>query len=204
MFNLESVADEIHSLSPNDVRMMLSFEVLKGLQSLPTQRHSTRSAFYANSSFVCFIESGLWQPNLYYSQFIEICGHLFNLSVVVILDLLKEASILRKNKVDSGSLSTETTGATDSVDVVLFLHGKLVVDNKTDLLDIDTSGKQVSGDKDSDSTRSELLHHNFSLLLVHLTVHAGDDEVLLSHAALELVDSALRVAIDDGLVDVQV
>ena len=202
MFNLESVADEIHSLSPNDVRMMLSFEVLKGLQSLPTQRHSTRSAFNANSSFVCFIESGLWQPNLYYSQFIEICGHLFNLSVVVILDLLKEASILRKNKVDSGSLSTETTGATDSVDVVLFLHGKLVIDDKTDLLDVDTSGEQVSGDKDSDSTGSELLHHDFTLLLVHFSVHAGNDEILFGHRALKLINSLFSVTINDSLLDI--
>lgn len=99
----------------------------------------------------------------------------------MILDFLKEAGVLRKNKVDGCSLSTETASTADSVDVVLFLHGELVVDNETDLLDIDTSGEQVSGDEDTNSTGSELLHHDFTLLLVHFSVHAGNDEILFGH-----------------------
>lgn len=122
----------------------------------------------------------------------------------MILDFLKEAGILRKNKVDGCSLSTETASTTDSVDVVLFLHGELVVDNETDLLDIDTSGEQVSGDEDTNSTGSELLHHDFTLLLVHLTVHTGDDEILFGHGALELIDSLLSVTVDDSLLDIKV
>ena len=35
-------------------------------------------------------------------------------------------------------------------------------------------------------------------------MHAGDDEVLLGHAALKLIDSTLGVAVDDSLVDIQV
>ena len=35
-------------------------------------------------------------------------------------------------------------------------------------------------------------------------MHAGDDEVLLSHGLLKLVDSSLGVTVDDGLLDVQV
>ena len=100
--------------------------------------------------------------------------------------------------------STETTGTADSVDVVFLLLWQLEVDNEADLLNIDTTSKHVRRDQDTHGTRSELLHHDFSLLLVHLTVHAGDDEVLLRHAALEFVDSALRVAVDDRLVDIQV
>jgi len=122
----------------------------------------------------------------------------------MILDLLQETGITGQNEVDGCSLSAETTGTADSMDVVLLLLGKLEVDNESDLLDIDTTSEHISGDKDTHGTRSELLHHDFTLLLVHLTVHAGNDEVLLGHATLELVDSALRVAVDDGLVDVQV
>ncbi len=106
-----------------------------------------------------------------HSQFVEISGHLIDLSVVMILDLLEEAGVLGKHKVDGSSLTTETTSAADSMDVVLLLHRELVVDNETDLLDIDTSGKQVSGDENTDGTGSELLHHDFTLLLVHLSVH---------------------------------
>ena len=139
-----------------------------------------------------------------HSQFVEISGHLVDLRVVVILDLLEEPGITRQHKVDGCSLPTETTGTADSVDVVFLLLWQLEVDNEADLLNIDTTSKHVRRDQDTHGTRSELLHHDFSLLLVHLTVHAGDDEVLLSHAALELVDSALRVAVDDRLIDIQV
>lgn len=122
----------------------------------------------------------------------------------MILDLLKEAGITGQHKVDSSSLSTETTSTADSVDVVLLLLGQLEVDDEADLLDVDTTGKHVSGDQDTHGARSELLHHDFTLLLVHLSVHAGDDEVLLRHAAFKLIDSTLRVAVDDSLVDIQV
>ena len=138
------------------------------------------------------------------SQLVEVGGHLIDLGGVVLLNLLDSLGVSGEHKVDSSSLSTETTGTTDSVDVVLLLDGELVVDNETDLLDIDTSGKQVSGDEDTDGTGSELLHDDVSLELVHLTVHDGDGEVLLGHALLKLLDSSLGVTVDEGLVDVQV
>jgi len=68
--------------------------------------------------------------------------------------------------------------------IILFLRWKLVIDYETDLLDINTSSEKVSGDEDTYGTRSELLHDDFTLLLVHLTVHRGYDEVLLSHCFL--------------------
>ena len=122
----------------------------------------------------------------------------------MILDLLEEAGVLGQDKVDGCTLTTVTACTTDSVDVVLLLGWQLVVDNKTDLLDIDTSGEQVCGDKDADSTGSELLHHDFTLLLVHLTVHGCDNPVLGSHVSLQLIDSLFGVAVDDGLLNVQV
>jgi hypothetical protein len=59
----------------------------------------------------------------------------------MLLDLLDEDSVLGQNEIDCGTLSAETTSSTDSVDVVFLLVGEFVVDNETDLLDIDTSGK---------------------------------------------------------------
>jgi hypothetical protein len=138
------------------------------------------------------------------SQLVEIGGHLVDLGVVMVLDLLEEACVLGQDKVDRSSLSSESTSAADSMDVVLLLHGKLVVDDETNLLDIDTSSEQVGGDQDSDGTGSELLHDDFTLLLVHLSVHAGDNEVLGGHRLLELVDPSLGVTVNDGLLDVQV
>ena len=75
------------------------------------------------------------------SEFIKISWHLVNLSVVMLLDLLDEDSVLGQNEIDSGTLSAETTSSTNSVNVVFLLIGKFVVDNETDLLDINTSSK---------------------------------------------------------------
>jgi len=86
----------------------------------------------------------------------------------MLLELFDEARILRQHKVDGSSLSTETTGTTDSVHVVLLPHGELVVDDESDLLDIDTTGEQVSGDEDAGGSLTELLHDEISLALLHV------------------------------------
>lgn len=122
----------------------------------------------------------------------------------MILDILEEASVLGEHEVDRGSLSSESASSTDSVDVVLLLDGQLVVNHETNLLHIDSSGEKVRGDEHTHGTLSELLHHDVSLDLVHLAVHDVDDEVLLSHVLFELFDPLLGVAVDEGLVDVQV
>ena len=59
----------------------------------------------------------------------------------MLLDLLDESSVLGQNKIDCGTFLTETTSSTNSVNVVFLLIGKFVVDNETDLLDINTSSK---------------------------------------------------------------
>lgn len=138
------------------------------------------------------------------SQLVEVVRHLVNLRVVVILDLLEDASVLWQHKVDRSALSAETTCATDSVDVVLFLRGNLVVDDETDLLDIDTTSEQISGDENANGTLAELAHDDFTLVLLHLTVHGRHDKVLARHRLLQLFDALLRVAVDQRLVDVQV
>jgi len=143
-------------------------------------------------------------PSTGFSQVIEVSRHLLNLSVVMVLDLLNEAGVLGKDEVDGSSLSTETSSSTNSMDVVLLLDGELVVDDETNLLHINTSSKQVSGDEHADGSLSELLHDDVSLDLVHLSVHDADSEFLLSHNLLELFDSLLSVTVNESLVDVQV
>lgn len=122
----------------------------------------------------------------------------------MILDGLDELSVFGEDEVDRGTLSTVTTGSTNSVDVVLLLEGQLVVDDETNLLDINTSGKQIGSDEDTDGTGTELFHDDVTSKLVHLSVHDRDGEVVLGHGLLELLDSLLGVTVDEGLVDVQV
>jgi hypothetical protein len=138
------------------------------------------------------------------SEEVKIGGHLSNLGVEMLLDDLDESGILGEDKVDGGTLATETASTTDSVDVVLLLVGQLVVDNEADLLDVDTTGEEIGGDQNADGTGTELLHDNVSAELVHLSVHDGDGEVVVSHGLLELFNTLLGVTVDEGLVDVQV
>lgn len=138
------------------------------------------------------------------SHLVKVGWHLLDDSVIMLLNLFKETSFLGEDKVNCGSSLTITTCSTDSVDVALFLEGEFVVNNESNLLDIDTSGKQVSGDEHTDGSLSELLHDNLSLLLLHLSMHDVDHEIFLSHCFLKLFYSLLSVTVDDGLVDVKV
>ena len=46
-------------------------------------------------------------------------------------------------EVDGDSLSAESTGPTDSVDVLGGIGGEVVVNDEVDLLDVDTSAQEV-------------------------------------------------------------
>jgi hypothetical protein len=87
------------------------------------------------------------------------------------------------------------------VNVVLAVGGQVVVDDKGDLLDIDTTGQEVSGDEDTGRSGTELLHDNITLRLVHVTVHGGDGEVTGSELVGEPIDLPAGVAEDDSLGD---
>jgi hypothetical protein len=83
------------------------------------------------------------------TEFIQVLRHFFNLSVEMFLDFLDESGIGGGNKVDSSSLSTKSTSTTNSVNVVFFFERKFIVNDKTNLLNINTTSEQVSGDENS-------------------------------------------------------
>jgi len=138
------------------------------------------------------------------SQIVEVSRHLFNLCVVMVLDFLNEARVLRQHKVDRCTFTAEPTGSSNPVDVVLLLDGQFVVDDKADLLNINSTGQQISRNKNADGALAELLHDNVTLDLVHFSVHDGNSELILGHCLLELFNSLFSVTVDQGLVDVQV
>lgn len=128
-------------------------------------------------------------------------GHLLDLGAVELLDLAHHADVVGGDEVDGHTLTAETTTTTDTVDVVLAVGGKVVVDDQGNLLDVDTTGEQVGGDQDTGRTGTELLHDNVTLALVHVTVHGGDSEVTGSELVGEPVDLSAGVAEDNGLGD---
>jgi len=137
-------------------------------------------------------------------EFLQILGHFLNFSVVMILDFSDESGVVWWDKVDGDTLSSESTGSTNSMDVVFLFEWKLVVDNKTNLLDINTSCQQVGGDEHSGGTSSEFLHDSISFDLIHFSVHCGNCEIVFVHLFFQIENSLLCVTVDQSLVDVQV
>lgn len=89
------------------------------------------------------------------------------------------------------------------MNVVFTVAGQVVVDNQTDLLDVDTTRPHISGNQHTAVALPEVLHDAVSLLLWHITVHAADSEVGLAHLVGQPVDLAPGVAEDDSLSDGQ-
>lgn len=129
----------------------------------------------------------------------DIERHFDDLSLIVLLGFLEELSIAGDDEVNGDTLSTETSGTTNSVDVRFSLEGEIVVDDQVDLVDIDTTGEHIGGDEDSGGTRSEGFHDEVTVLLGHFTVHGGDGHVLFSELSFEFFDSLLGVAVNDSL-----
>lgn len=128
-------------------------------------------------------------------------GHLFDLSAVELLDLTHHADIIGGDEVDGNTLTSETSSTTDTMDVVLTVGGKIVVDDQGDLLDINATGKKISGNEDTGRSGAELLHNHVTLALFHITVHGGDSEVTGRELVGQPVDLPAGVAEDDGLGD---
>lgn len=128
-------------------------------------------------------------------------GHLLDLSAVELLDLTHHADIISGDEVDGNTLTPETSSTTNTMDVVLTVGGEIVVDDQGDLLNINTTGKEISGDEDTGRSGTELLHDNITLSLLHVTVHGGDSEVTGSQFVGQPVDLPAGVAEDNGLGD---
>ena len=89
--------------------------------------------------------------------------------------------------VDSNTFATESAGATDTMNVVFTIsvgpvmsintmyktghsRRKVVIDDQRHLLDIDTTSEQIGGNENTRRARTELLHQDLTLLLLHVTV----------------------------------
>lgn len=55
----------------------------------------------------------------------------------------QNAHILAGNEVDGHTLATESSRSTDTVNIILTVAGQIVVDDQTDLLNIDTTSPDI-------------------------------------------------------------
>ena len=127
--------------------------------------------------------------------------HLLDLSAVELLDLSHHAHIFGGDEVNRNTLPSKTTTSTDSVDVVLTVGRKVIVDDQGDLLDIDTTSQEISSDQDTGRAGPEFLHDQITLSLVHVTVHGRHGEVAGRKLVSEPVNLPSSVAEDDSLSD---
>ena len=123
------------------------------------------------------------------------------MSRVELFDFSHHANIIGGDEVDGNTLSAETTTSSNTVDVVLTVSREIVVDDQGDLLDIDSTSKQIGGDQNTGRSGSELLHDNITLSLFHVAVHGRDGEITGGKLVGKPVDLSSGVAEDNCLGD---
>ena len=134
-------------------------------------------------------------------DFGQVHGELFDLSIVVLSEVDQELGVSGSHEVDGHSLSSESSGSTDSVDVLGGVGRQVVVDDQVDLLDVDSSADQVGSDQNSGRPRPELLHDVDSLAHLHITVNGRDHKLVLLKFFGQFIDSLLLVGEDNALSD---
>jgi hypothetical protein len=142
--------------------------------------------------------------NISREELVGVHGHRADLGRVEGLELLEGSGVLGQDEVDGRALPAEPAGPADTVDVGLLAQGQVVVDCQVDLLHVDASGQQVGGHQHPGRAGLELPHDGVPLLLLHVTVHGTDRELLFLEFFGDLVDPLLGVAVDDALADVDI
>jgi hypothetical protein len=131
-------------------------------------------------------------------------GVLGQLDAEPLLNLLENLLVLlRADEADSHTLSTETTGTTDTVEVAVGIGGQVVVDGQVDTLNVNTTTKDVGGDTDTLLELLELLVALDTLLLADTGVHSDRGEVALAEKLVKLGATEGGLDEDDDLVVLQ-
>ncbi|KAH3662352.1 hypothetical protein OGAPHI_005604 [Ogataea philodendri] len=129
---------------------------------------------------------------------------LLDLDIESFLDLVQDLLVLFVgHKRHRKSLGTESTCSSDSVQVLVGLARKIVVDGQVDSLDIDTSSKHVGRDTYSLVVLLEQLVSGDSLLLWNTGVHHDGWEVGVAQQLVQCSGSFGRLDKDDHLVELQ-
>lgn len=91
-----------------------------------------------------------------------------------------------------------TTSATDTVDVVVDIGRKIIVDNVLDVGNIQTTSCDSSGNQDGAAARAEHLQSTLTLALSTVSVDGGGREALVDQEIRQGIRHALRLHKDQG------
>lgn len=123
--------------------------------------------------------------------------------VVELLYVEEHAFVILGHEVYGHTLPPKSSTSSNTMEIVLGLSWQIVVDNKRDLLHIDTTGQEIGGDEDTGGTGSEFPHDYISCVLVHVTMGGRDGMVTAAHLVCKPVHLAPCVDEDDTLCDGQ-
>lgn len=91
-----------------------------------------------------------------------------------------------------------TTGTTDTVDIVIDVGGQIVVDDVSDVGDIETTGRDSSRNQDGAAAVPEVLESTLTLALGAVTVDGRGGEVLVDEEITQRVRHTLGLDEDEG------
>lgn len=123
----------------------------------------------------------------------------------LLVGLLQEVHELADNTTvatveeSSGNTSvTSASGTTDTMDVVVNISRKVIVDNVSDVGDIETTGSNSGSDHDGATAVTEELESTLTLTLSAVTVDRGGREALVDQEIRERVSHALGLDEDES------
>jgi hypothetical protein len=90
------------------------------------------------------------------------------------------------------------------VNIGFFFLGQVVVDDQRNLLNIETSSKQIGSDQYSDFTLSEFSHNFISFFLRGLSVHHFKGESIFLKFLGSFISIFLFIDVDNSLLDLDV
>lgn len=103
-----------------------------------TGQESIMCHFKAQSQAIYFQQ----RPNLLPLEKVgDVSGHLVDLGVVISFQLSHRVEVILGDEIDGNTLSSETTRTPDSVDVLLEVARKIIVNNQRYTMDINTTSE---------------------------------------------------------------
>lgn len=85
-------------------------------------------------------------------------------------DVSEHRYVVVAHEIDSDTFAAKASATTDPVDVIFPVGRKIVVYDKRNLLDINSTGQKVSGDKHASTSSAEFFHQHATLFLIHITM----------------------------------
>lgn len=133
------------------------------------------------------------------------CWHFIHFNFESVLNCLQNVVVLLAwDEWNGKTLSSESSGSSNSVEVLVWLVWHVEVDDNVDLFNIDSSSKDISGYHDSIFGFLELVVDLYTFFLWHITVTSNCWESLLVDNLTKFLSILLLTGENDDLVEVKI